>query len=228
MTNNHLGFQVKLNTIASVCHSTADNPEPHRFVNFLAYAIPSICLVFLWTAFTWDILSNCSCCIWGGSASSRTQTGCEVLCLLGFLCDWPQCLVFRHRLSSHSERGGGEKQGGRACMCATCAVFWWGNWLGSELTATRTWGCTVAPQTGIISRALRAESWEEEASRQFSFLLMPLIQSYTDSNTQPLYVGCHIHRGCDGITGADGSNELTELSLVQVVFYATSVSDSPL
>lgn len=79
--------------------------NPNRFLNFLAYAIPSICLKFFWTAFMWDILSSCSCCIWGGSAPSTTQTGCEVLCLLGFLCEWPQCLVFRHRLSSHSEGG---------------------------------------------------------------------------------------------------------------------------
>lgn len=223
MTNNHLGFQVKLNTIASVCHSTADNPELHRFMNFLAYAIPSICLVFLWTAFTWDILSNCSCCIWGGSASSRTQTGCEVLCLLGFLCEWPQCLVFRHRLSSHSEGGGRETRREGLHVRHMCSL------LMRELAQLRTYSYMgLHCCTANWNHQPCSESWEEEASRQFSFLLMPLIQSYTDSNTQPLYVGCHIHRGCDGITGADGSNELTELSLVQVVFYATSVSDSPL
>lgn len=83
------------------------------FFLFYCFLIPSFRLIFLWTAFTWDILSNCSWCIWGGSASSRTQTGCEVLCLLGFLCDWPQCLVFRHWLSSHL-KGGGKKQGGGA------------------------------------------------------------------------------------------------------------------
>lgn len=146
---------------------------------------------------TWDIFSNCSC-IWGGSASSRMQTGCEVLCLLSFLCDWPQCLVVRHWLKLHS-KGGGKKQGGEPCMCTTCAVVWWGNQLSSDFTATRTWGCTANWNDQLCS-----ESLEEEASRQFSFLLIPLMQSYTDSNTQPLFVGCHIHRLFSNLTGLPG------------------------
>lgn len=93
--------RLNLKTIASVCNSTAANPTPDCFDEL--YCFVGLFLLFAW--FSCETLSNCSCCIWGGSVSSRTQTGCKVLCLFGFLCDWPQCLVFRHRLSSHSEGG---------------------------------------------------------------------------------------------------------------------------
>lgn len=99
-------FNLKL---LPLCHSTVGNAHSTCLLfSFLCNIIPSVLLIFFLKLPLRDILSNCFCCIWGGSASSRTQTGCEVLCLLGFLCDWPQCLPTQ---SSHST--GDSKKTGR-------------------------------------------------------------------------------------------------------------------
>lgn len=106
-------LHLQLKVTATVSFNNWQPPQdPRRLLFlFLCNVIPSVLLIFLFffclTAFTWQILSNCSYCIWGGSASSRTQTGCEVLCLLGFLCDWPQCLPTQ---SSHF-KGDSKKTG---------------------------------------------------------------------------------------------------------------------
>lgn len=108
-------LHVQLKVIATVSFNSWQPPQDPTVFYFYFFVI--LFLLFSWfffflfclTAFTWQILSNCSCCIWGGSASSRTQTGCEVLCLLGFLCDWPQCLPTQ---SSHFK--GDSKKTGRA------------------------------------------------------------------------------------------------------------------
>lgn len=198
-------LHVQLKVIATVSFNSWQPPQEHYCLLFLFLCniIPSVLLIFLFlfclTAFTWQMLGNCSCCIWGGSASSRTQTGCEVLCLLGFLCDWPQCLPTQ---SSHFK--GDSKKTGRAdlhvqhmYMLLMMSSAW-----QKARAATRIWCRSIALPSRMISHAPRVQ----EKELPFD----PPIQSYTDRNTPCLYVGCHIYTGRSVFwlnNRADSSNE---------------------
>lgn len=86
--------------------------------------------------------------------------------------------------------------------------------LGGRGRKTRRGGLHVHHMYNLLMRSL-AQLWiysntylrlhdqslEGEASRHSTFLLIPPIQSYTDSNTQPVYVGCRIHRLLSNVTG---------------------------
>lgn len=209
---------------------TIQHPTFLFLILLLCYVIPSICLFFC-------ELPSCEMYWVTALVASEEEvllpkrrqdvrfSASSVSCVT----DRSVSLVFRHRLSSHSE-GGEEKYGREACMCTTCTVFWWGNQLSSELRATRTWGlhcCTANWNDQPCSERLEEGAW-----RQLSLLLIALIQSYTDRNTQALCMSAVTYteavQQAGWITWADSSKELTELSLVLVLFYATSVSDSPL
>lgn len=174
----------------------------------------------------WDVLSNYSCCIWGGSASSTTQTGCEVLCLLSFLCDWPQCLVFRHRLRVHIDggRGGIEE---RRLACAPHVHVSDDEVIGSAPHLHRS-----VPGAALLQCRLGWSGLWQCRGRSFKAVLFPFDPPDTaDSNTQPLYVGCHTHRLFSNLTEYLG-RQFTSVDRAvpdsSVLFHPTSVSDSPL
>lgn len=112
--------------------------------------------------------------------------------------------------SSHFKGDRKKKQGGQTCTCTTCTCFWWCHRLGKKLVQQQVSGVTQ-----LLCKLEWSTVLQECRGRSFKavhFPFDPPRQSYTDSNTQRLYVGCHIYTGRSVFwlnTRADSSNELS-------------------